>query len=141
LQQGVLPRPPFRGSATRYERLHLVWLLAIWRLRATERLSIAAIRKRLEALSPPELEAYAVQGLPAGPLADALGIVPPPPPAAPRPSGLGVTLGASGSLPQIPRWARIELALGLELHVRDDASSSVLDLANRLREYCSSGLA
>src|ERR1041385_2090583 len=35
--------------------------------------------------------------------------------------------------------ARIELALGLELHVRDDASSSVLDLANRLRVYCSTG--
>jgi hypothetical protein len=116
-----------------------VWLHAIWRLRATERLSIAAIRKRLQAFSPPELEAYAVQGLPAGPLADALGIAPPPPAAAAMTSGLPVALGVGSALSQIPRWARIELALGLELHVRDDASPSVLDLANRLREYCSTG--
>src|SRR5450432_1399245 len=31
LRQGVLPRPPFMGSATRYQRRQLVWLLAIRR--------------------------------------------------------------------------------------------------------------
>jgi len=131
LQQGAMPRPPFRGSATRYEPVHLLWLLAIWRLRASERLSIAAVRKRLEALAPPELEAFAVQGMPAGPLADALGIVQEQAPAAEAQLGLG----GSGSLSQVPRWGRIELALGLELHVRDDASPGVLDLASRVREF------
>jgi hypothetical protein len=47
LQRGVLPRPRFMASATRYQRRHLVCLLAIRRLRATENLTLAAIRTRL----------------------------------------------------------------------------------------------
>jgi hypothetical protein len=33
----------------------------------------------------------------------------------------------------------VELALGLELHVRDDASPAVHDLARRIREICTPG--
>src|SRR5687768_15865926 len=47
LQRGVLPRPPFRGSATRYERRQVLWLCAIRHLLGTERLTLAAIRTRL----------------------------------------------------------------------------------------------
>jgi DNA-binding transcriptional MerR regulator len=123
------------GSATRYQPRHLVWLLAIRRLLTTERLTIATIRTRLQALSAPELEAFATENLPAGPLAAALGIRSATPPAAPTPL---VTNGATGGLssPHAPRWARLELALGLELHVRDDASPQVLELARRLRAFC-----
>ena len=133
LQRGVLPRPPFMGSATRYQPRHLVWLLAIRRLRTTERLTIATIRTRLQALSTPELEAFATANLPAGQLAAALGIRSATPPAAPTPLVTNAASGASSS-PHAPRWARLELALGLELHVRDDASPRVLELARRLRE-------
>jgi DNA-binding transcriptional MerR regulator len=121
------------GSATRYQPRHLVWLLAIRRLRTTERLTIATIRTRLQALSAPELEAFATENLPAGQIAAALGVRSATPPAAPMPL---VTTAASGALssPHVPRWSRLELALGLELHVRDDASPRVLDLARRLRE-------
>lgn len=143
LQRGVLPRPPFMGSATRYQARHLVWLLAIRRLRTTERLGISAIRTRLQALSAPELETFATANLPGGHVADALGIRPATLPAGPAPPPFSlVTSAGSGGLPSphVPRWARIELALGLELHVRDDASTRVLELARRLREVCAAGL-
>jgi hypothetical protein len=35
---------------------------------------------------------------------------------------------------QLARWTHLELALGLELHVRDDASPQVLELARRIRD-------
>jgi hypothetical protein len=87
---------------------------------------LSKIRSRLHALSAPELEAFATENLPAGTLADALGIQSASPPASPAPPAL--------SSPQFPRWVRFELALGLELHVRDDASAAVIELARRLRE-------
>ena len=132
LQRDMLPRPPFKASATRYHRPQLLWLLAIRRLRTTEKLKLATIRTRLQALSTPELEAFATENLPAGPLADALGIPSASPPAAVTPAALSGSGGPSS--PHAPRWVRFELALGLELHVRDDASAPVLDLARRLRE-------
>jgi len=139
LQRAVLPRPPFMGSATRYERQHLVHLLAIRRLRA-EKLTLGAIRTRLQALAAAELGAFATENLPAGPIAEALGIPIATPPAASTSPGVAPPT-ASGSLSptSIPRWARYELALGLELHVRDDASVSVVELVQRLREFCAAG--
>ncbi len=134
LQRQLLPRPPFMGSVTRYERRHLAWLLAIRRLRMTEKSTLAAIRTRLQALSEHELEAFATEGLPAGPVASPVGVVTPSPSShalediTPRgPDFLG---------PHVRRWARIELALGLELHVRDDASAASHELARRIRETC-----
>lgn len=138
LQQGVLPRPPFKGSATRYDRVHLLWLCGIWRLRAMERLPLAKIRKRLEAMSSTELETFATEHLSRGPIADALGVSRAPAQVDSPPPALSGALAGSGALSQFPRWARIELALGIELHVRSDASPSAIDLARRIREYCSS---
>jgi DNA-binding transcriptional MerR regulator len=126
LQKQVLPRAPFSGSATRYQRRHLLSLLAIRRLRTREGLDLAAIRTRLAALPAPELETFATEDIPQGPLAEALGLRPAPPPRnEPAPV-----------MPRVPRWARLELALGLELHVRDDASGQVLELVRRVRELC-----
>lgn len=142
LQRQVLPRPPFKASATRYERRELLYLLAIRRLRVTERLSLAAIRARLQTLSPPELEEFATESLPPGPLADALGIQHAAPPAVRTPSGLGLApFDRSASSSVIPRWSRIELALGLELHVRDDASPRVVELAARVHDLCAADVA
>jgi DNA-binding transcriptional MerR regulator len=145
LQRGVLPRSPFKGSATRYQRRQLLALLAIRRLRATDRLSLAEIRKRLLALSESEVEALATEGLAPGGLADALGIIVTNS-AAPielrsaTSEGLAQTKRASADLPDSPRWARLELALGLELHVRSDVSPRVLALAAHLRMLCATGL-
>jgi DNA-binding transcriptional MerR regulator len=137
LQRAVLPRPPFKGSATRYERHHLLWLLAIRRLRTSDRLGLATIRTRLEALSSPELEAFATEHLPPGPMADALGVRSALPAVAAPVPALGTNVVDGGSFaPHLPRWSRIELALGLELHLRDDASPHVAELAKRVFEIC-----
>jgi DNA-binding transcriptional MerR regulator len=140
LQRAVLPRPRFMGSATRYHSEQLLWLLAIRRLRSAERLTLSAIRARLQALTPADLKTFATENLPAGPLADVLGVRCETPPASIPPWLSPVPHGENGaSLWQVPRWGRFELALGLELHVRDDASAPVLDMARRLRELCASG--
>lgn len=44
-------------------------------------------------------------------------------------------------MPHIVRWKRVELALGLELHVRDDASADVQELALRVRAMCAEAVA
>jgi DNA-binding transcriptional MerR regulator len=129
LDRGLLPRPRFKGPATRYDRTQLVWLLGIRRLRTTERLQLREIATRLRALSAPELEAFATAGLaeaPSNATAAALGILPVAPSVA-KPEAMAA---------HEPRWARIELALGLELHLCDGASPHVLELARRVREMC-----
>jgi hypothetical protein len=125
-----MPRAPFRGSATRYDRRQLLWLLALRQLRKAERLPLTKIRARLQELSPSELETLATRDIAPGPLADALGIHPEPPLAAP-PASLAEVMRA-----QLPRWSRVELALGLELHVRDGASPQTLELARRIQTLC-----
>ncbi len=127
-----MPRAAFHASATRYDRRQLLWLLALQRLRKSERLPLARIRLRLEALSPAELEALATEGLTMGPVMSALGIGPPAPaPSAPTPEVLPSPADAWRA--PLPRWIRVELALGLELHVRDDASAATLELARRIQ--------
>jgi DNA-binding transcriptional MerR regulator len=142
LQHGVLPRPAFRGSATRYQRPQLLGLLAILRLRRQEKLSLNAIRKRLTALAASELEAFATEALPAGAVRQALGLAPVPVQdafAALPPQGAPPSSDADVLSLHMRRWGRIELALGLELHVRDDSSPEVLGLARRLRALCDAG--
>jgi DNA-binding transcriptional MerR regulator len=132
MKLGVLPRPAFRSTATRYLREHLLVVLAVRRLQSTENLTLGAIRGRLEALQPVELEAFATEHLSPGPTATALGIQFAQPPATSEPS-------AAISAPGTARWTHIELALGLELHVRHDASPAVIALAERVREMCTPG--
>jgi DNA-binding transcriptional MerR regulator len=140
LDRNLVPRPRFKGPATRYDRTQLLWLLAIRRLRVSERLGLQAIATRLRALSASDLEALAVAGLAPGADANAalsaLGMVPAGAPSASI--AIAATSVANGetSGTRWPKWARIELALGLELHLRDDASPRVLELARQLRELC-----
>src|SRR5688572_6773719 len=58
VERGLLPSPDFRGSGTRYGREHLLRLYAIRAFRK-ERLRLDAIRIRLDALSPADLERFA----------------------------------------------------------------------------------
>ena len=132
LQREIVPRAPFHASATRYDRRQLLWLLALRHLRASERLPLAQIRSRLAALSPPDLEALATEGITSAALNTALGIAAPAP--APAPSGsAALPSTADAWRTPLPRWTRVELALGLELHVRDDASPPTLELAQRIQ--------
>ena len=132
LEVGVLPRPPFRGTATRYGRAHLLVVLAVRRLQSTENLELGEIRRRLGALQPAELSALATAHLEPGPAATALGMEHAPPPAAVEPKSPVFAIGAAS-------WTHIELALGLELHVCHDASPTVIALAERVKEMCSRG--
>jgi len=129
LESGVLSKPAFKGPATRYQRLHLVRLVVARALMTTERLSLTAVRSRLQSLSSAELDVLAANAVPPGPLATALGL-PPPAPSLPDASAAG---SAVTGFVVAPRWTRLELALGLELHLREDASPQVTDMARRIR--------
>jgi DNA-binding transcriptional MerR regulator len=66
--RGLLPRPGTRGRALTYGRTHLLRLVAIKRLQG-EGLSLDEIARRLDGLSPTELEALAAipaAAMPAG---------------------------------------------------------------------------
>lgn len=132
VERKALKQPPFFGSATRYHRGFLIQLLAIKRLRLEEKLDLAAIRKRLGAMNDAELEAFATHGIQAGPLATALGVVPPPPP---RLANDGPALSAHAEGKR-ERWSRVELIDGLEISIRDDASPLARRLANQFIEHC-----
>lgn len=132
VERKALKQPTFFGSATRYPRSFLVRLLAIKRLRL-ERLNLAAIRKRLDAMSPEELEAFATHGLQAGLLATALGVVVQPPPRAD--AHAHPTLSAHAEAKR-QRWSRVEVMDGLEISIRDDASPLARRLANQWIEDC-----
>lgn len=128
LKDGVLPRPRFAGPATRYGRRELLWMLAIRQLQLKEKVPLVSMRARLSALSATELEALATDGLGAGAAATALGLQVAPPAAA---QDMAIYMVARDGFTG-PRWSRHELALGLELHVRDDASAAVMDKVRRI---------
>jgi DNA-binding transcriptional MerR regulator len=95
VRQGLLAKPAFYGTATRYGRVHLLRLLYIERLQGDGMRALKAIKQRLDALSERELEALvAAQPLSAA-VAAALGLAAPlPGGAAPaRPSANGVPAG------------------------------------------------
>ena len=129
LQRGVVPRPPFRSSATRYERRQLIHLLAVRRFRDEQGLELGEMKTRMNAMTAAELEAFATENIVAGPVAAALGLdVGPPAEGAP----------ASAPIPQTAhrRWTHLEIGVGLELLVRDDAGPRELDLARRIYRMC-----
>ena len=68
--RGLLPRPGTRGRALTYGRTHLLRLVAIKRLQGRG-LSLDEIAKRLEAMSPAEVESLAA--IPAGAMPAGLG--------------------------------------------------------------------
>jgi DNA-binding transcriptional MerR regulator len=131
LEKDLLPSPPFYGTATRHQRPALVRLLAIQRMKLEEHLPLDAIKKRLAHMEPAAIEAYAVEKLPAGPAATALGVAR----AQPMPS-----LGEPDSPPtyRSERWDLVQLLPGLALMVYADASPLVKKLAQQIYDHCAS---
>ena len=133
----LLPSLAFRGTSTRYQRVHLLRVLAIQRLKA-ERVALIAIRQRLEGMSEDELLAFASERGVSRALAKALDL----------PSVVAVAVasresdfthpsvtplgGESAPLQDeaVARegWRDLRLLPGLELRVSQDASP----LAHRL---------
>ena len=136
LEMEIVPRPPFRGAATRYGRQQLVWALAVRRMRAMDSAPLPTIKERLIAMSSEQVEAIAREACPPGAAAEALGLRPSANAVAraPNASPFDTELPASG--PGIGRWTRFELGLGLELGIRDDASPEIRALAARIRSLC-----
>jgi len=132
LEMEIVPRPPFRSVATRYGRQQLVWVLAVRRMQATAPAPLSKIKARLIAMPGERVEALAREACPPGAAAEALGLGPAAKQVvgAPKASGPDAELPAGG--PGVGRWTRIELGLGLELGVRDDASPEMRALAARI---------
>nr|AYM54231.1 transcriptional regulator MerR family [Sorangium cellulosum] len=110
VQRGLLPAPEFRGKDTAYGREHLARLRAIKVLQQAH-LPLEEIQARLAGASVDEIERIAA-GAPARGVVEVRcpgpgEVLPPPAPAAGAPRG--------------ERWERVEIADGVELHVRSDA--------------------
>lgn len=109
VQRGLLPAPEFRGKDTSYGREHLARLRAIKVLQQAH-LPLEEIQARLAEAGLEEIERIAAGAPPRGLetrgacLEEA---------AATPPLGAGAPRGG--------RWERIEIADGVELHVRSDA--------------------
>nr|AYM52297.1 transcriptional regulator MerR family [Sorangium cellulosum] len=117
VQRGLLPAPEFRGKDTAYGREHLARLRAIKALQQAH-WPLEEIQARLAGAGVDEIERIAAGALPpaappaASPTANARcagpGEAPAPPPQA-------------AGAPRGERWERVEIADGVELHVRSDA--------------------
>src|SRR5262249_46789061 len=131
------PPSEFRGTATRYGREHLLRLAAIGVLKEKERLHLDAVRRRLQALTPAQLETYAP-------------IVEPPPPASVAPAVEQAPVALESAPAVSPfgalapstyasdRWDRLALLPGVELFVRADASPLARRLVQDIHDHCAS---
>lgn len=125
VQRGLLPSPEFRGKDTAYGREHLARLRAIKVLQQAH-LPLEEIQARLAGASVEEIERVAAAPPPRSTVVRCPGaeedLAPWPPP-----SRAGALRGE--------RWERIEIADGVELHVRSDAPERsrhiALDIASR----------
>ena len=126
VQRGLLPAPDFRGKDTTYGPEHLIRLLAIKRLQQAH-LPLDEIQVRVSSASRDELERLAKSDV----VAVAL---PLPPQPLPQPSH---PYRRAPSIPPAPlrseSWERIEIAPGLELHVRADAGADALRIAQQIQ--------
>ncbi|MGK3991563.1 helix-turn-helix domain-containing protein [Sorangium sp. So ce136] len=113
VQRGLLPAPEFRGKDTAYGREHLARLRAIKALQQAH-WPLEEIQARLAGAGVDEIERIAAGALPpaAAPAAITRGAGPGEAPA-PPPQAAGAPRGE--------RWERVEIADGVELHVRSDA--------------------
>jgi DNA-binding transcriptional MerR regulator len=140
VEQGLLARPAFHGTATRYQRLHLLRLLAIERLKRDGLTSLVAIKQRLDATGEAELLAAVSARPPSAAVAAALEL----PAAGTHAAALGAertvsmlhAAPASGVSDPGPPWRRLLLLPGLELLLADDASPAVHNVAAQIRAYC-----
>ncbi|WP_437930024.1 helix-turn-helix domain-containing protein [Sorangium sp. So ce291] len=117
VQRGLLPAPEFRGKDTAYGREHLARLRAIKALQQAH-WPLEEIQARLAGAGVDEIERIAAGALPPAATPAA------PPAATTRCAGPGEAPApppqAAGA-PRGERWERVEIADGVELHVRSDA--------------------
>jgi DNA-binding transcriptional MerR regulator len=140
VEQGLLEPPEFRGTATRYQRLHLLRLLAIERLRHEGVASLAAIKQRLDSAGEAELLAAVCAGPPSAAVAVALEL----PavsahvgaPGAQRAAALVQAVPGGGASELGTPLRRLVLLPGLELLLSEDASPAVRHVAAQIRAYC-----
>ncbi len=122
VQRGLLDAPSFRGKDTEYGEKHLAALRAIFALQQAY-LPLDEIASRVRGRSLEELRALAD-----APAAEA--------PAASQPSHVAQASNA----PSVKAWARVEVAPGLELSLREDADARVVELFERLVRQASMNL-
>lgn len=128
VQRGLLPAPEFKGRDTSYGREHLVRLLAIKRLQAAH-LPLDAIEARLASATMGELERIASGSVVSVEL-------PPPRDPVVRPRRGHLYFPPHDPVPEAPRaerWERVELAPGLEIHLRSDAGPEAQRIARDIR--------
>jgi DNA-binding transcriptional MerR regulator len=113
---GLVPRPRLAGKNTRYTEEHLTILLAIGRLRVDGNVPLKKLARRLDAMTPDEMESFAGRGAPDPAPETAASTLAPP---------SGATATALVGRP----CTRYELAPGLELRVDADAPDAARLLA------------
>jgi DNA-binding transcriptional MerR regulator len=157
LAQGLLPGVGVAGPGVKYDDTHLARLRLIKRLQA-EHLPLADIRKQLEALGDPVIEALAAEQAPAPPADSALDYIrritgtdvprpvmasmPPPMASSPPPAMHARLMSAPSPLAEPPtntpmersQWERVSLAPDIELHIRRPLARQTAKRVDRLIE-------
>jgi len=134
----LLPGLSFRGTSTRYQRVHLLRLLAIQQLKA-ERVPLGTIRKRLDGMSEDELVTFVSESGVKREVAEALELLP----AAEVQVANGESALADASLIAIAGaddiateyWRHVRLLPGLELRVAADAGPLAHHFADEIYRH------
>ncbi len=103
IRRGVLPKVTFRGANTTYTDEHLVGLQAIRALLAQRR-GISGVRSFFKTATPADIRRVAGVDTPVAP-------------------------GAAPATSNVARWTHVDLAPGVVLMVRDDASDAASKIA------------
>lgn len=125
LSEGLIQAPEEKqGTASVFNYLHLLQLLAVKRLQA-DHLPIRKIRELVAGRSERELERLVGVGPQpresneATRYLESLLTKPPPPPSAPL-AGVMASMAKFGESDESRSWQRVEIEPGLELHIRSD---------------------
>jgi DNA-binding transcriptional MerR regulator len=139
LQQGLLPPPVFRGTATRYGKVHLLRLLGIQLLKQEGVRRLSELERRLDAAGEAQLLAAVAARPHSAAVAAALGLPELPGTVA---SHTGAAQAAAAKQEVAPgksttalgeSWLRLQLLPGLELSLAESASPAARQLALRLQ--------
>ncbi len=140
VRRGLLSQPEFRGTATRYQRHHLLRLLAIRLMKAEGNGRIKAIQRRLQTMGDQQLEAWVLSRPLPPAAAKALEQSKAQATNANRAATVSAvsTAGSTRQSPSVPTqllptqsWERAVLMPGIELTWRKDAGPIVDRVAKR----------
>jgi DNA-binding transcriptional MerR regulator len=131
---GIIEAPEFHASDTRYQRVHLLRLLAVRPLKA-QGLKLDQVRARLNGWGVPGLEDF-LRTLPLSEAArQALGWAAQQTAAAALIAASPIAASPGAATPtQAEHWQRIVILPGLELMLRGDVSPIVQEVASRVIE-------